>query len=143
MSGAQKPCRVIGQLGEALRQTFEEDARAAIPAQFDLWPVIEKATGKVVGHCGLLDKEVEGRAEVELVYVFDPPAWGKGYATEVAAALRDYARSVLHLQRIISLIEPENEASERVARKIGMQLEKDTLRPGGRVMRLYFLPLGD
>jgi [ribosomal protein S5]-alanine N-acetyltransferase len=128
---------------ETLRLAFEEDVRAGIPPQFDLWPVIEKAAGKVVGHCGLLDKEVEGRAEVELVYVFDPPAWGKGYATEVATALRDYARSALHLRRIISLIEPENAASERVACKIGMQLEKETLRPGGRVMHLYALSLGD
>jgi RimJ/RimL family protein N-acetyltransferase len=37
----------------------------------------------------------------------------------------------------VALIEPGNAASERVAVKVGMSLEKDVLRPGGRTMRLY------
>lgn len=51
-------------------QILEEDTRAEDPPDFDLWPVVEKDTGQVVGHCGILDKEVDGREEHELVYVF-------------------------------------------------------------------------
>ncbi len=118
------------------RASLEADASAA-PAEFDLWPVVEKATGQLVGHCGLLDKEVDGETEIELIYVFARPAWGKGYATEMAAALKDYAFAQLGLKRIIALIDPENGASERVAGKLNLVYERDTLRPNGKTLRLY------
>ncbi|MBI5650565.1 MAG: GNAT family N-acetyltransferase [Chloroflexi bacterium] len=118
---------------------FDQDARVDPPPQFDLFPVIEKASGAIIGHCGLLDKEIAGATEIELVYVFAKSAWGKGYATEIAIALRDYAFDVIELDRIVALIEPENRASQRVAEKIGMTREKDVVRPGGTVRRLYVM----
>ena len=54
-----------------LQSVFEETAEAPYAERYDLWPVVEKGTGRVVGHCGLLDKEVEGRTEIELSYVLD------------------------------------------------------------------------
>jgi ribosomal-protein-alanine N-acetyltransferase len=122
---------------EVVRQTLVEDAQVDPPPEFDLWPVIEKATGRIIGHCGLLDKEVEGVTEIELVYVFAKSAWGQGYATEMAAAVKDYALGQLGLERIISLIDPENAASERVAEKVGLRYEQDIVRPGGETMRIY------
>lgn len=122
---------------DELLRIFQEDAAASPPPEIDLWPVVEKATSRVIGHCGLIDKEVDGRQEVELVYVFETAAWGKGYATEAASRIRDHAFETLGLDRIISLIDPDNSASERVAVKVGMQFEKETRRPGGRVMRVY------
>jgi [ribosomal protein S5]-alanine N-acetyltransferase len=107
--------------------------------RYDLWPVEEKATGKVIGHCGVLDKEVDGKTEFELVYVLAKSVWGKGYASEIAAGIRDYSFGRMNLARLIALIEPENEASERVALKVGMRLEKEVLRPGGAVRRVYAL----
>lgn len=49
-------------------------------------------------------------------------AWGRGYATEVAAAIRDHALGQLGCGRLIALINPANVASERVAVKIGLKL---------------------
>ncbi|MCK4600402.1 GNAT family N-acetyltransferase, partial [Candidatus Bipolaricaulota bacterium] len=103
----------------------------------DLWPVIEKETDRVVGHCGLLEKEVEGRPEIELVYVLVSSVWGKGYATEMAQAIKRFAFEAMDVKRLIALIEPENEASERVAIKVGMHLEKEVIRPGGAQRRVY------
>ena len=120
-----------------VRRILEEDAGSATPPDVDLWPVLEKGSGQVVGHCGLLEKEVDGSAEVELVYVLARAAWGRGYATEAAAAIRGYAQEHLGLQRLIALIAPENRASERVALKVCMRLERETLRPGGKLMRVY------
>ena len=116
---------------------FVKDAEDKSPPKFDLWPVMEKTTGKITGHCGLIDKEVEGKQEIELVYVFIKTAWGKGYATEIASAIAEYSLRELGLKRIISLIDSHNVASENVARKIGMQYEKDVLRPGNKTMRVY------
>ncbi len=127
--------------GPRERTALEADLRntAQHPAaeRFDLWPLVEKAGGGVIGHCGLLDKEVEGRIEIELVYVLAVPAWGKGFATEIARALKDHAFVHLGLTRLVSLIDPENRASERVAVKTGMRLEREIVRPGGYIRRVY------
>ena len=120
-----------------IRQGLEEDARAGSCAEIDLWPVVEKSTGRVIGHCGFLEKDVNDQAEIELIYVFASDCWGKGYATEAASALRDHAFHRLGLRRLIALINPGNPASARVAEKIGMQLEGETRRPSGKMMSVY------
>jgi ribosomal-protein-alanine N-acetyltransferase len=120
-----------------LAAEFEKNTLAPFAEKHDLWALVEKESGAVVGHCGLLDKEVEGTAEIELVYVLATAAWGKGYGTEIAAALKEYAFQTLGLTRLISLIEPENAASERVAVKTGMRLEREVNRPEGVKRRVY------
>lgn len=125
---------------DTVRLRIEEDVRAgAVSHSTGWWAVLEKASAHVIGECGLIEKNVDGRDEIELVYVFAARCWGKGYATEAASALRDYAFAQLRLRRIIALIDPENRASVRVAEKIGMGFERETRRPGGKVMRMHAL----
>jgi ribosomal-protein-alanine N-acetyltransferase len=116
---------------------LENAARHPLAEQFDLWPLIEKETGLLVGHSGLLEKAVDEVREVEVNYILAASAWGRGYATEIARALLQYATNTLGMPRLIALIDPDNTASERVAQKAGMRLEKETLRPGGRTRRVY------
>lgn len=122
---------------DKLYQDFIADANPEQQPAFDLWPAIEKATGQVVGHCGVYDKEVNGRLEHELIYVFAKAAWGKGYATEAGTAVKNYVFQHLGLTRLIALIDPENVASARVAEKVGLHYEQDVVRPGGKVMKVY------
>ncbi len=122
---------------EKVRATLTEDARANPPPLFDLQPVVEKATGIVIGDCGIIEKTVDDRAEHEVVYVLAKSAWGKGYATEIAQAIRDHAFEQMGLQRIIALIDAENVASRRVAEKVGFNYEKDTVRPSGKQMHVF------
>jgi ribosomal-protein-alanine N-acetyltransferase len=131
MGGPRNYEEVYGQL--------MEDARLVPPPKFDLWVVIEKATGDIVGHCGILDKDIDNTKEFELVYVIDKPSWGKGYATEVSSAIQNFAFHELGLKRIVSLVDPANQASARVAVKVGLKYEKDIVRPGGKIMHLYCL----
>ena len=126
-----------------LQSVFEETAQDPFAEQYDLWPVIEKETGQVVGNCGLLEKEVEGRKEIELNYILALSAWGKGFATEIGQALMHYAFERMGIERLIALIEPENEASERVALKIGMRFDKEVVRPGGAIRKLYVIDSKD
>jgi RimJ/RimL family protein N-acetyltransferase len=102
---------------------------------------VERATSRVIGECGLIEKEVEGRPELELVYVLAPDAWGRGYATEAAAAVREAAEDA-GVPRLIALIDPGHPASARVARKIGMSLEREVIRPSGAVRQVYAIALG-
>ena len=57
--------------------------------------------------------------EYELGYTFDPAVWGQGFASEAARCVRDYARDVLLLSYAISVIDPENARSRRVAERSG------------------------
>ena len=129
MGGPRDPAKV--------RDALESELKADAPDPFDLHPVIEKASGRIVGDCGLLRKEVDGRSEVEVVYVFAAEAWGRGYATEAASAVRDAAVHRLGIRRLIALIDPENTASARVAEKIEMRRERSTVRPGGGIRLIY------
>jgi len=124
--------RVYEEVCTSLRQDLQ-----APPLRFDLWPVVERSSGLVVGHCGLLPKTVDGCDEVELVYVIARTFWGRGYATEAAAAIRDYGFRILGVVRLVSLIDPAHTASAQVALKIGMKFEVDTVRPNGKTMRVY------
>jgi len=105
--------------------------------EYDLWILVDKATETSIGHCGLLKKDVEGIDETEVIYVIDIKFWGKGYATEIAHMLIDYAFKVKKLNSVIALIKPQNTASEKVASNIGMRLEKEIIRQGNIPMLLY------
>jgi ribosomal-protein-alanine N-acetyltransferase len=122
---------------EQLRAGLEESLTYPPPEDDDLWPVIEKATGLLVGHCGLLAKEVNDANEIELIYVFAQSAWRKGYATEMGQAIKRWAFENKGIGRLIALIDPENAAAQHVAEKLGMHLEKEVLRPGDVLKRIY------
>lgn len=89
-----------------------------------LWATVHKETGKFIGRCGLLPWTIEGREEVEIAYLLDKAVWHQGLATEAANGLLQYGFEKLKLSRLICLMDPQNIASQRVAEKIGMTLEK-------------------
>lgn len=122
---------------DELRRAFGQDLSEQSPDPYDLWPVVERSSDTVVGHCGLLGKEVEGLPEVELVYVLAASAWGKGYATEIGRALLQFGFEEMGLPRLICLVDPGNEASGRVAERLGIRFEGMTARPGNRMLRVY------
>lgn len=98
---------------------------------FGPYAVVEKQSSNVVGYCGLFHfPDVNGQQEVEIGYRFARMAWGKGYATEAAGAVREYAFHVLGIKRLIAIIDPENLASIRVAEKIGMRYEAQVMLEG-------------
>jgi RimJ/RimL family protein N-acetyltransferase len=86
-----------------------------------LWATVEKATGLLVGACGL--KFLDGGMDVEVGYHFARAVWGRGYATESAAAAVRYGFDRLCLRRILGVVNPENHASQRVLVKIGLRYQ--------------------
>lgn len=128
---------------EEILGILREDAQANPQPAFDLWPVIEKETGQIICTGGILEKDIDGRNQYEITYVLAKSAWGKGFATELASSLKDYAFDELGLKRVTALIDPDNQESERVATKIGLRHEKDTVRPNGKIMRMFALNIED
>jgi RimJ/RimL family protein N-acetyltransferase len=90
-----------------------------------------------VGDCGLTPQEVDGVTELEVGYHVLPALQGRGYATEAAAASRDFARDVLGAKRLVAIIHPDNRPSQRVAEKIGLRPEKRAVVHGGRDVIIY------
>jgi ribosomal-protein-alanine N-acetyltransferase len=93
--------------------------------ELGLWATIHKETGKFIGRCGLLPWTIDGQQEVEVAYTIAREYWGQGLATEAARAILDYGFEHLNLSRLVSVIDSENVASQRVAQKIGMTFEKE------------------
>jgi RimJ/RimL family protein N-acetyltransferase len=92
---------------------------------FGLWAVIEKSRDAFIGECGLSKETINGDEYLELEYVLHKRYWHKGYATEMAAACRDYAFHTLNAKKINSIIHIDNIASNKVAKRIGMKIEKE------------------
>jgi len=95
---------------------------------YGLWAMILKSTCELIGDCGLVRQRVDAVDELEIGYHVRRDLWGQGYASEAARACRDYGFANLKVDRLISLIRPENLASRRVAEKNGMAIWKEVTR---------------
>ena len=95
-----------------------------------LWLVSERQSGEPVGQVGLLTQLVDDAREPEVGYLLHRPYWHRGYATEAAAVVRDYAFAVRGHPYVISLIRPENAPSQAVARRLGMAPTRTTTFAG-------------
>lgn len=84
---------------------------------FGQWAVEEKETGLFVGRLGLYYPDTWPAREIG--YALARDHWGKGYASEGAAAARDFAFETLGWDDIISIISPANTRSQAVAKRLG------------------------
>ncbi|HKF20711.1 MAG TPA: GNAT family N-acetyltransferase [Candidatus Angelobacter sp.] len=117
--------RFIGlRTPEQTRNVLRDWIAAYQSPGFAKWAVVLRETGEFIGRCGMMIEEYEGISEPELGWTFARAHWGHGYATEAAVAALKHGFDNLQLRRIISLIHPDNLASERVALRIGMGFER-------------------
>ncbi len=89
-----------------------------------LWATIHKETGKFIGRCGLLPWTIDGQNEVEVAYTISKAYQAQGFGTEAARGILQYGFEKLNLSRLVSIVDPENIASQKVAQNIGMTFEK-------------------
>lgn len=89
---------------------------------FGLWAVVLKETGKMIGQCGLTMQPWKDDEVLEIGYLFNRNYWHKGYATEAAAACKQYAFDVLKAEEVCSIIRDTNIQSQNVALRNGMTL---------------------
>lgn len=86
--------------------------------------LISKEKNEIIGQSGLLVREIDNHTELEIAYSILPDHRRKGYAFEAAEKCRDYAFEKNFIDRLVSIIVPENENSKKVAIKNGMKLNK-------------------
>jgi ribosomal-protein-alanine N-acetyltransferase len=107
-----------GPLDEAQAQAFAQKnaGRSATAVA-----VIERESGQFVGH--MVFHPWFGQATHEIGWAISAGDQGRGYATEAARALMDFAFGALGCHRMIATCQPENVASWRVMEKLGMRRE--------------------
>jgi RimJ/RimL family protein N-acetyltransferase len=128
--------------------TTIEAARAIIEGGIDGWRtdglgpfILETAATdrQVVGQAGLMIFDTRGwapsswadagsHAQPELGWALARAHWGHGYATEAAAAIREWAHDCQSIDRLVSLITSDNVRSQRVARRLGA-VPAETITP--------------
>ena len=123
-------------------KTETEDFIKRCRAQYDefgfgLLAVVYQEENRVIGYCGLFRQEIDGVVELEIGYRLHPSYWGRGIATEAAGMIRDWAFANLDREKLISIIEPENAASIAIAKKVGMNFEREFLFKGHRPAHIY------
>ncbi|MCZ4124550.1 GNAT family N-acetyltransferase [Streptomyces sp. H39-S7] len=111
---------------------------------FGIFAVELLASGELAGFTGLSVPEFlpEVLPAVEIGWRFGRQFWGQGYASEAAHATLEFALQDRGLDRVISIHQVGNDASENVMRKLGMVLDRDTVDPrSGRPLRVHSIDL--
>ncbi len=87
--------------------------------------VVLKESGKLIGHLYFEQREPPECRTWELGYIFNPKFQRKGYGSEAAGALVDYAFATLNPHRIMARCNQDNPASWKLLEKIGFIREGD------------------
>ncbi len=96
---------------------------------YGMWSIVRKDTGQVIGRAGLSWRE--GFELPEIGFVIEVSCQRMGYAYEVCSTIVEYGMGELEFEGIQALVEPGNEASMGLCRKLGMQWE-GTVECGGK-----------
>lgn len=120
----------VRNLDDARRYIAEGPVKSYKLNGFGLNLVQLKAGNTPIGICGVLKRDT--LPDPDIGFAFLPSYWNQGYAFESAAAVMTHAREALGLERILAITSPDNEASEKLLRRIGLRfcrllkLAKDT-----------------
>ena len=99
---------------------------------YGIWAVEERRSGNLIGRIGFMNPQ--GWPGFELGWTLGRNYWGNGYATEGARRALEYAFTEMNRDHLISLIDPQNVASIRVAERLGETVEGRTQLMGKDVL---------
>lgn len=125
-----------------------EDVAARLAAEIEnwrryrlqYWPLFHLNDSTLVGCCGLRPRDMGARI-AELGFQLCRQSWGKGYASEAARAVIEWARAN-EFATLIAGHHPSNRASKRALVRLGFYYTHDELYPPTGLMEpCYSLPL--
>ena len=109
---------------------------------YGLWVVENNTNGQAMGDCGLTVQDVGGTSMAEVGYHILDAERGQGYATEAAGACVAYGLDDLDLSVVCSIVDPQNEASIRVADQVHA-VRSSFVNQRGETMLLFRTREGD
>jgi RimJ/RimL family protein N-acetyltransferase len=103
---------------------------------FGLWLVELKEERVPIGICGLIKRE--SLDDIDIGFAFLPAYWRRGYAFESASATMSYGKNKFGLKRLVAVMAPDNNASDRLLGKLGFRFERMVqLSNGAPEVKLY------
>lgn len=101
-----------------------EIMRAVFLGRDDVWAIVRRADGKLIGSIGLIPDPARENGRTRMVgYALDAACWGQGYMTEAVRGALRHAFGALSLDLVSATCYPGNPASRRVLEKCGFRLE--------------------
>ncbi len=97
---------------------------------YGLWGIFTSKDNLLIGRAGLQNRTIDGQEELELCYLIARDYQNQGYATEAGRRIIDFAIEELEAPRLVAVIAKGNDASCRVAQKLGMSYEKEVSYQG-------------
>lgn len=102
-------------ISETFLKTYQESS-------FGFYGVAIKNSGQLIGTVGLIDRE--GIDHVDVGYGLLPAYRGKGYAIEATKAMYNYGYDTLSIDKIVAIVNPDNDDSIKLLKKLGLTFEK-------------------
>ncbi|WP_312644698.1 GNAT family N-acetyltransferase [Hydrogenoanaerobacterium sp.] len=113
---------------DEVSQWIEKNLARYANEGFSYFALIEKSTERLIGVMGPLVENIDGASHIGIAYILNQLFWGKGYAIEGAKACVEYAFNQLNADKVIAEIRPNNDASRKVAEKLGMKIEGEFVK---------------
>lgn len=135
-----QPRRPVGSLAEMAGRIEVMAERAAARPGFGLWPLELRSTGAVVG--AVLLQPLPESEVVEIGWHLNPEHWGQGYATEAGRGAVTLAFGDRDLDRVVAVVEPDNDRSLAVCRRLGLTHLGLTSQYFGLTLELFELVRG-
>jgi RimJ/RimL family protein N-acetyltransferase len=126
---------------EAANRRFDHMLAMCEIIPFSKQPIVERASGIVIGYTGVDYFTFEGEERLEWGYRLVPESRGFGYATEASHALLARARRSFSGE-LLAIIDPANHSSQNVCWKLGFVFLKQA-PVDGDVRNLYTLAIDD
>ena len=116
------PLKKEAEAKEYLQRIIEHHSKFG----FGLYAIVHKDSERLIGIVGFFSQNVLGESKIELAYRLDPEFWGKGLGSEATFAIANHAFNQLHIEELISIIDPRNTRSLLFAKRVGMEFWRDT-----------------
>lgn len=110
------------QSKDAAHQVIARDAQAMATGEYVQLGIERLADARLIGTCTLFNLDAQSR-RAEVGYGIAADSWGQGYAYEALLALLQFGFSELRLNRMEADIDPRNERSARLLRRLGFKQE--------------------
>lgn len=118
---------------EKIQSFVDRQVKLYLDRGFCRWKLVEKGSGEMIGFCG--PGSWTDASDPEIGWWLARGWWGRGLASEAAAAALRDAFERVRLGRIISVAMTENRASRRIMEKLGLSFECEFEKDGQRLVR--------
>jgi RimJ/RimL family protein N-acetyltransferase len=118
---------------EQIHNFVDRQVKLYAEREFCRWKLLRKPDRDLIGFCGV--GFWRDAPDPEIGWWLERKSWGQGLATEAARAALKHAFECAGLERIISVARPENTASIRIMKKLGMTFDCEFVNEGLQLIR--------